>query len=284
MDLFSLVCVLYITFISVCLAIIFLADSDVLTFISAHFGKAPEGEYDGKVVWVTGASSGIGEALAKELARCNAKLVLSARRKEELERVKTECRGINPSLKDDDVLVLPLDMVDLESHEPSLKKILNQFGKLDVLNGGGQFGIVSSAAGKVGVPNSGTYTASKHALHGYFEGLRMETYGQNIDITMLCPGPVFSGVLQNACTSKPGEKVNQQQLPTDKKMTAERCAYLCLVAMANRLNESWMSPLPVIPFLYLNAYQPYLASKIGKLMGKQTFQKIRDNRDTLKKD
>jgi len=245
-----------------------------------------------------------------------------------LERVKNECRGINPTLKDEDILILPLDMVDLESHEPSLKKILDQFGKLDVLisnagrsqralwqdielsvdkelfelnvfsvvnmnrivlkyfleKGGGQFGVVSSAAGKVGVPNSGTYTASKHALHGYFEGLRMETHGKNIEITLLCPGPVFSGVLQNAATHKLGEKVNQRQLPTDKKMTAERCAYLCLVAMANRLNESWMSPLPVIPFLYLYAYQPYLASKVAKLMGKQTFQKIRDNRDTLKKD
>ena len=53
----------------------------------------PESEYAGKVVWITGASSGIGEAMAKEFAKSNAKVVLSARRKDELERVKTECKG-----------------------------------------------------------------------------------------------------------------------------------------------------------------------------------------------
>jgi len=53
-----------------------------------------EDVYTGKVVWVTGASNGIGEALAKELARCGAKIVISARRKDELERVKQECLGV----------------------------------------------------------------------------------------------------------------------------------------------------------------------------------------------
>lgn len=105
-----------------------IADCDVVTFLSLHFGKSPSkicysknnkkrrkietanqsqsvkpgnyflfffaGEqFTGKIVWVTGASSGIGEALAKNLARCSARLVLSARRKDELVRVKQECLG-----------------------------------------------------------------------------------------------------------------------------------------------------------------------------------------------
>ncbi|CAG7821535.1 unnamed protein product, partial [Allacma fusca] len=122
-------------------------------------------------------------------------------------------------------------MVDLKSHEPALQKILDHFGKLDVLIsnagryikgdwheidlavdkelfevnvfsvinmnrlvvkhflrvGGGQIAVVSSVAGKVGVVLSGPYSASKHALQGYFNTLRMETYRKNIHVTLICP-------------------------------------------------------------------------------------------------
>jgi len=77
----------------VLLVLIFLSDCDFKLKFCEWFGASPKSCFYGRVVWITGASSGIGENLAYELARCGSKLVLSARRKEELERVKKKCSG-----------------------------------------------------------------------------------------------------------------------------------------------------------------------------------------------
>ncbi|XP_075387334.1 dehydrogenase/reductase SDR family member 7 isoform X2 [Tenrec ecaudatus] len=90
------------------------------------------------VVWVTGASSGIGEELAYQLSKLGVSLVLSARRVDELERVKQKCLE-NGNLKGKDVLVLPLDLTDINSHEAATKAVLQEFGKIDILvNNGGR--------------------------------------------------------------------------------------------------------------------------------------------------
>uniref|UniRef100_A0A7M4FLU0 Dehydrogenase/reductase 7 n=1 Tax=Crocodylus porosus TaxID=8502 RepID=A0A7M4FLU0_CROPO len=100
-------------------------------------GKA-EKELPGKVVWVTGASSGIGEELAYQLAKIGALLALSARRQDELERVKKRCLEIS-SLSDKDILVLRLDLTERSSHEAATKAVLQHFGRIDVLvNNGGR--------------------------------------------------------------------------------------------------------------------------------------------------
>ena len=69
------------------------SDADLTLQFCTRFGKKPENELSGKIVWITGASSGIGESLAYALAKCGARLILSARREEELKRVVEQCRG-----------------------------------------------------------------------------------------------------------------------------------------------------------------------------------------------
>ncbi|KAJ6649921.1 Dehydrogenase/reductase SDR family member 7 [Pseudolycoriella hygida] len=260
-----------------------------------HFGKSPANEFNGKVCWITGASSGIGEALAKNLALCNARLVISARRKDQLVRVKEECLALNAKLEDKDILVLDFDMLDYSVHDSSFQKVLKHFGKLDLLisnagrsqrarwqnieievdrnmfdlnvfslinlnriavryffkskNAGG-LAITSSIAGVIGAPVCGSYTGAKHALHGYFESLRNETRDRNLAITMLCPGPVVSDIVKESFTSKLGEKVDDVYSSKERRMTANRCAHLCLVAIANKLEESWQALFPMIISTY----------------------------------
>ncbi len=84
-----------------------------------------------QTVWITGASSGIGEALALRYAREGASLALSARRKDELERVAGLCR--DAGLPADQVLVLPLDVTDWESLPAAVQAVLDTFGAIDLL-------------------------------------------------------------------------------------------------------------------------------------------------------
>ncbi|XP_078659886.1 dehydrogenase/reductase SDR family member 7-like [Branchiostoma floridae x Branchiostoma belcheri] len=110
---------------------LWMADGDLSLMWYERFGESPA-KLAGKVVWVTGASSGIGEALAVELGRVGARLVLSARRKDELDRVKQRCVETG-KVADSDVLVVPLDSVAYDTHAGCVERVLAHFGKIDVL-------------------------------------------------------------------------------------------------------------------------------------------------------
>ena len=87
-------------------------------------------QFADKIIWITGATSGIGEALARALSEKGAKLILSARRIKELERVKSKCKG--------EALVLPLDLSKMEEFELLKQKVISHYGKIDYLiNNGG---------------------------------------------------------------------------------------------------------------------------------------------------
>jgi len=174
-----------------------------------------------KVVWLTGASSGIGEALAYELVRKGARVILSARRKEELERVKGNC----PREAQQNVAILPIDVTVADSLPIHVEAAIQIFGHIDILinNAGisqrslakdtqikvdhrimevnyfgpvllsklilphflqrkqGHFVTVTSVTGKFGTPYRSGYAASKHALHGFFDSLRAELWSDTKD-------------------------------------------------------------------------------------------------------
>ena len=228
-----------------------------------------------KVVWITGASSGIGEALAKAFASEGAKLVLSARRKEELDRVK---QALN--LPDSDVLILPLDLTDTSKTNELTQKVISTFGKIDILinNGGisqrsltletpleidrkimeinffgtialtksvlpylikqksGHIIVMSSIAGKFGFYFRSAYSASKHALHGFFEALRMEVYNDNVKILIVCPGKIKTNISINAITGNGGTH-NKMDESQEKGLSAEECARQILKGIQNNKDE-----------------------------------------------
>ncbi|XP_075250997.1 dehydrogenase/reductase SDR family member 7-like [Convolutriloba macropyga] len=106
-------------------------DSDVSLRILEKFGTKPEDSFlKNSVVWITGASSGLGEELAYRLSKISGiSLVLSSRKEKELERVAENCKALGCSK----VLVLPMDIAEYNMHEKCLQKVVEEFGKVDVL-------------------------------------------------------------------------------------------------------------------------------------------------------
>lgn len=189
-----------------------------------------------KTVWITGASSGIGEALAYEMAQAGAKVILSARHEKELQRVRENC--VHPGIH----VVIPFDLENYHVLEDKANEVLKQHGPIDLLinNGGisqrylatdallkvdekimhtnflgtialtrpvlkgmlernsGHIVTVSSILGFYGMQTRSAYSASKHALRGYFESLRNELAKTEIKITMVYPGYVKTQISTHA--------------------------------------------------------------------------------------
>ena len=96
-----------------------------------------------------------------------------------------------------------------------------------------------------------------YASQGYFDTLRMEVSDKNISILSVCPGPVNTPFLTNVFREKMSStNEDGSSMPTDSRVTAERCAQLITVAIANSLKEVWISLQPVLLFAYLSQYFP----------------------------
>jgi len=108
-----------------------LGDADLSTLLWERWGTSLDKGLKDKVVWVTGASTGIGAALAVEAARHGAIIVITARRGDLLEKVKEQCVAVGAP--PDKVLVLPLDLCDYSAHAGAFQKVLDYFGHLDIL-------------------------------------------------------------------------------------------------------------------------------------------------------
>ena len=256
--------------------------------------------FNQKVVWITGASSGIGEALALELAKSGASLVLSARRIEELERVKQSTQ-----LPAERIMVLPLDVTKFELANEKAAEVIKRFGRIDVMvhNAGvsqrslvrettldvyqrimdvdffstvaltkavlpymiqqksGQFIVISSVAGKVGTPMRSGYNAAKHALHGFYDSLRAEVFEDNILVTVVCPGYIKTNVSLNALDST-GGKYGQMDSNQEKGMPADVCARKILHAAAHDQKETFIGGVTEMAAVYLRRFWPTFLFKM----------------------
>jgi len=256
-------------------------------------------QFKDKVIWITGASSGIGEALALEFAKAEARLILSARRAEELNRV-----GKLTQLPDLDLMILPFDLEDTTNVSALAAQVVNKFGRIDILinNGGysqrstamdtseiierkllevnffsainlskavlpymkrqklGQIVVLSSIAGKFGFYLRSAYSAAKHALHGYFESLRLETEQFGIKILMVCPGKIKTNVSVNALLAD-GSKHDQMDASHANAMSAEECAKQIIAGIENQKEEIFVGGKELL-IIKIRRFFPALFSKI----------------------
>ena len=250
-----------------------------------------------KVVWITGASSGIGEALAYELSQRNCKLILSARNVENLQRVKAKCLN-------GEVVVLPFDLADFNSAKNHVEKAISFFGKIDVLinNGGvsqrsllvdtdfevdkklievdylgtvaitkallphyisnrkGHFVTITSLMGKFGSPYRSGYCGAKHALHGFFDVLRMEHQKDNVNVTLICPGFIQTNVAVNALTGD-GSKQNSNDQATLNGMPVAVFTKKLVKAVESNTFESYIGGKEVLG-IYLKRFFPKLLHRL----------------------
>ncbi|MDX2002610.1 MAG: SDR family oxidoreductase [Chitinophagales bacterium] len=251
-----------------------------------------------KVVWVTGASSGIGEALAYELSKQGALVIVSARRTQELERVKSQCA------MPEKVLIAALDLGQPKDFSAVVNAVWQWQSKLDLIihNGGisqrsmakdtelevdrklieinylgtvgltkailpyyfrqgyGHFAVVTSLVGKFGSPLRSGYAGSKHALHGFFDSLRAEVFKDNIGITMVCPGFIRTNISMNALVGD-GRAQNSMDEKTDKGLDPNVCAQRILKGIAKGKQEVLVGKKEIYA-VYLKRFFPSLFASI----------------------
>lgn len=233
----------------------------------------------GDVVLITGASAGIGEALALRLAARGVCLALAARTEADLNRVAETCRALGS-----DVLAVPTDVAVEADCRAFVARAAERFGRVDALvnNAGismwarfdeldsldglrrimdvnyfgavacthaalpflklsrGRIVNVASLTGKTGVPTRSGYAASKHAMTGFFDSLRIEIASSGVSVTTAFPGFVATGVRRHA-VGPDGRPLGESPIQEDRVMTPETCARLILEAADRRKREVVMT-------------------------------------------
>lgn len=260
-------------------------------------GRSMKGYFEGKVAWVTGASKGIGEALAIALASQGCHVILSARDISQLERVKSRITGVKTT-------ILPLDLSEHGTFKETSGKAISIFGHIDILinNGGisqrslaletslevdkrlmdvnylGTVGltkallphliarpqahilVITSLVGKFGSKYRSGYAASKHALHGFFDSLRAELHPNPTRVTIIVPGFIATDVSMNALTGD-GSPQNKMDHATANGLSVDEFAMKALKAMASGKEEAWIGKKEVMA-VYIKRFFPSLFSRI----------------------
>lgn len=252
------------------------------------------------VVWITGASSGIGEALVYELAKKGANIVLSARRADELKRVQKAA-----GLTDQNSLILPLDLAMQEGYDVLVRQVVDRFGRIDLLvnNGGisqrsyfkdtdlavfrrimevnffgnvaltkavlpyfigqkhGHIAVVSSVVGRFGTPLRTAYSASKHALHGFYDALRAEHHADGLKVLLVCPGYIRTNVSINALTAD-GSPQGTMDKGQATGLSAEECARQILKGVQQNRLEIYPGGLKEVAGVYVKRFFPRLLARM----------------------
>jgi short-subunit dehydrogenase len=261
-------------------------------------GKA---HFQDKVVLITGASSGIGRELAYRLAAQGAKLSLAARDVERLEAVRAECKkrgGQTIAVPTDvakqaqcenlirktveqfgriDILVNNAgismwayfdEVTDLSIFEKIMR--VNYLGSMyctyyalpHLKASHGQIVGVSSLTGKNGVPTRSGYAASKHAMVGFFDTLRIELTPEGVDVTMIYPDFVATETRKRAF-GPDGKPLGDSPVREKEIMTVEKCVDLMLPAIQKRQRELVMT-LRAKVGQYLKLFAPGLVDNIAR--------------------
>ena len=254
-----------------------------------------------KIIWITGASSGIGAALALQWATRGIQLVLSGRNQEQLEIVAEKCRNRGAAAR-----ILAFDLSNAEEVSSAVVTFQNQYSRLDILvnnggisqrsllidtpvevarkimevdfwshaeltrqilpfmvkTGGGNLVVISSLTGLFGFPMRSAYSAAKHALHGFFETLRLEHFKDHIYVTMVCPGMIRTNISLHALTAS-GNEHGLMDKGQENGVTPERCAKIIAKAVQKNRKEVIIGKKDVI-MPYLKRYVPWLFYKIAQ--------------------
>ncbi|WOE74910.1 SDR family NAD(P)-dependent oxidoreductase [Alterisphingorhabdus coralli] len=230
-------------------------------------------DFSGKTIWITGASSGIGEALARAFAAEGAKLILSGRRQDALDALAKEL--------DTETTSITFDTTDWDALPGAVEKAVAWQGHVDILvnnagisqrslavdtaphvyekildtdllapiwltqlllphmvkHGSGHMVAISSVAGRAGIPLRTAYCAAKHGIIGYSDALRAETsQAHNIGVTTVLPGSVQTDVARNALTGD-GARHEASDDSIENGLTPEECVRQILEGMKNGVPE-----------------------------------------------
>lgn len=251
-----------------------------------------------KVIWVTGASSGIGAELCQQLGQEGYNLILSARNEGALNEIQESAPFPGK------IRVLPLDISDFGKAEDAAKKAMGFWNRVDILinNAGisqrsliaetdflvykklidvnylgtvaltkallpyfikqkeGHFVVVSSLMGKFSSPFRSGYCGAKHALHGFFDALRMEHEKDGVNVTMVCPGFVQTNVAKNALTAD-GSQQEADDHATKNGMPVSQFCKKMIAAIKLRKFEVYIAGKEK-KGIYVKRYFPKLLHKL----------------------
>ena len=263
-------------------------------------------KFSDKTIWITGASSGIGRAVASELAKEKVYLILSGRNKKALEEVAAQCRENGSS-----VSIVPFDLGNEKEVEAAAAGVFKKAGKIDCLyhfggisqrsfvhetspevdrkifevnffgtivltkavlpkmikNGGGQIAVTSSIVGKFGFPYRSAYSASKHALHGFFESLRAENTKNNIRVSIIIPGRIKTNISANAL-EKDGSAHGKMDEGQDQGKSADAAAKIICRKLRKERKEILVGGMDLL-MVHIRRFLPplyyYLSSRVKPL-------------------